>query len=83
MILCPECHLKNAYLIRLNHFYFPFCSMGGKTKLLPSHVSLLLSVYVTYIYAPMLKTKTNEINNNSDDDDDNRRPWKVLTKEYL
>lgn len=76
---------KNAYLIRLNHFYFPFLFCQGKTKLLPSHVSLLLSVYVTDIYAPMLKTKINEINNNSDDDDDNKRRTlgKVLSKGYL
>lgn len=89
MILCPECHfLKNAYLVRLNHFYFPFMFYQGKkskTKLLHSHVSLLLLVYVTDIYAPMLKTKINEINNNSDDDDDNKRRTlgKVLTKGYL
>ena len=57
----------------------------SKTKLLHSHVSLLLLVYVIDIYAPMLKTKINEINNNSDDDDDNKRRTlgKVLTKGYL
>lgn len=37
------------------------------------------------IYAPMLKTKINEINDNSDDDDDNKRRTlgKVLTRGYL